>query len=72
MAARKQRSWAIGVFRAVSRGQPYSWQIGEKALDAVVPSANPNAAFDFEEGAAGKMGEVRTPTTCGMEAIFTL
>lgn len=48
------------------------FEVDEEALSAVVPSANPNAAFDFEEGAAGKMGEVRTPTTCGMEAVFTL
>lgn len=46
-------------------------EVGEEALGAVVPPANPNAAFDFDEGAAWEMGEVRTPATCGMKAMFT-
>jgi len=48
------------------------FEVGEDALSAVVATANPNAAFDFEESAAGEMGEVRTPAAGGMEAGFTL
>lgn len=55
---------------AVQRGGQIFFRIIQKSLGGSVPPVVPDAAFHFNERAAGQMGKIRLPSPLGMKTVL--